>query len=50
MNKPISPELHGVLDYSTVLVTAAAPSLFGFSDRAAKVCYALAGATWRSRR
>ena len=43
MDKPISPELHGVLDYSTVLMTAAAPSLLGFSDRASKVCYALAG-------
>lgn len=43
MEKPITPTVHGVLDYSTVLLTAAAPSLFGFSPRAAKTCYALAG-------
>lgn len=43
MRKPITPSLHGILDYGTVLVTAAAPSLFGFSERAANTCYALAG-------
>lgn len=43
MDKPISPTLHGALDYATVLLTAAAPSLFGFSDRAANTCYALVG-------
>lgn len=43
MRRPISPDMHGVLDYSTVLLTAAAPKLFGFSDRAAKTCAALAG-------
>ncbi len=43
MNKPITPTLHGIIDYGTVLMTAAAPSLFGFSERAANTCYALAG-------
>ncbi|HEX5726598.1 MAG TPA: hypothetical protein VFX98_14075 [Longimicrobiaceae bacterium] len=43
MRKPISPDLHGVIDYSSVLLTAAAPKLFGLSDRAAKTCAALAG-------
>lgn len=43
MRKPITPRRHGVVDYSTVLLTAAAPSLFGFSRPAARVCYALAG-------
>lgn len=43
MQKPISPDLHGLLDYSTVLLTAAAPSLVDMSDEAARTCYTLAG-------
>ncbi len=35
MNKPISPLLHGVLDYATVLATAALPAALRFSPRAA---------------
>lgn len=43
MRKPISPTLHGVLDYGTVVATAAAPSLFGFPPQAARLAYGLAG-------
>lgn len=43
MQKPISPDMHGMIDYSTVLMTAAAPNLLGMSDRAAQTCYTLAG-------
>lgn len=43
MQKPISPDMHGMLDYSTVLMTAAAPSLLGMSEDAARACYGLAG-------
>lgn len=43
MNRPISPALHGVLDYATVVTTAAAPQLFGFPDTASRLCYTLAG-------
>ena len=41
--KPISPTLHGVLDYATCAFFAAAPSLFGFTGAYAVVCYLLAG-------
>lgn len=43
MKKPISPELHGVLDYATAAATAAAPRVFGFPEAAERLCYALAG-------
>jgi hypothetical protein len=43
MNKPISPRAHGVLDYATSAATALAPTLLGFPEPAAKLCYALAG-------
>ena len=43
MPHPISARAHGVLDYATSLVTAAAPSLFGFPKPATALCYALAG-------
>lgn len=42
MPKPISPLLHGVLDYSTVALTALAPTLFGFGPTGTAVAYALA--------
>jgi type II secretory pathway pseudopilin PulG len=42
MERPITPEMHGLVDYATVLMTAAAPSVLPMSDRAAKTCYALA--------
>jgi hypothetical protein len=41
--KPISPTLHGVLDYMTCALFAAAPSIFGFTGAYATVCYLLAG-------
>ena len=44
MQKPISPTTHGILDYSTVAATAAAPSVLGLSDRAAGAAYGVAGA------
>lgn len=43
MRKPISPTVHGVLDYATVLATAAAPTLFRFPRDAARLAYGLAG-------
>jgi hypothetical protein len=43
MNRPISPKLHGVLDYATVVTTLAAPRLLGFPDSATRACDALAG-------
>jgi len=43
MKKPISPRTHGVLDYATVVATAAAPRIFGFPEQAARLCYGLAG-------
>jgi len=36
MNKPISPRMHGVLDYSTLLTTVAAARLLDFSRPAAR--------------
>ena len=32
MNRPISPTVHGVIDYLSSAAFAAAPSLFGFRD------------------
>jgi hypothetical protein len=43
MRKPISPDMHAMLDYSTVLMTAAAPRMLGFSPRAARTAEILAG-------
>jgi hypothetical protein len=43
MKKPISPKTHVVLDYATVVATAAAPKLFGFPEQAARLAYGLAG-------
>jgi hypothetical protein len=36
MKRPISPRMHGVLDYSTLLATAAAARLLDFSRPAAR--------------
>ena len=41
--KPISPTVHGVLDYATCAFFAAAPSLFNLQGTYATVCYVLAG-------
>ena len=41
--KPIEPRLHGYLDYVTVLIFLASPSLFGLTGAAAALAYALAG-------
>ena len=41
--KPISPFLHGVLDYATCAFFALAPTLFNFHGAYATVCYLLAG-------
>jgi hypothetical protein len=43
MQKPISPTIHGALDYSTMAATLAAPKLLDFPTRAAWTAYALAG-------
>ena len=42
MEKPISPTMHGALDYSTMAAKLAAPKLLDFPDRAAQAAYALA--------
>ncbi|ALW84599.1 hypothetical protein AUC43_05575 [Hymenobacter sedentarius] len=41
--KPISPKVHGVLDYATCAFFALAPSLFNLHGAYATVCYVLAG-------
>lgn len=41
--KPISPTLHGVLDYATCAFFAFAPTLFNLHGTYATVCYLLAG-------
>lgn len=43
MWKPITPRTHGLLDYTTVAATAAAPRILGFAPPAARTAYALAG-------
>jgi hypothetical protein len=43
MEKPISPTMHGALDYSTVALTAAAPMVLDLPERAAMAAYSLAG-------
>ncbi len=41
--KLISPSFHGVLDYATVLIFLAAPSLLSFGEVPRLIAYALAG-------
>jgi hypothetical protein len=43
MAKPISPTLHGVLDYATVATTLLAPRLLDFPEPAARASRLLAG-------
>jgi hypothetical protein len=43
MKKPISPRLHGVLDYTTVATLAAAPRMMNFPERATRAADTLAG-------
>lgn len=43
MKKPISPRVHGMVDYATVATTAAVPALLNFPQNAARACWALAG-------
>jgi len=43
MKRPISPMMHGVLDYATVAATAAVPRLMGFPKQATMAADALAG-------
>lgn len=43
MKKPITPTIHGAIDYSTVAAVAAAPRLLDLPKPAAALCYALAG-------
>ncbi len=44
MLKPISPTVHGAMDYATVVGTVAAPTLLKMPDRAAGLAYGLASA------
>lgn len=43
MRKPISPRMHGMLDYSTVAAVAALPSVIDMPARARNLFYGLAG-------
>ncbi len=43
MTKPISPRVHGVLDYAIVAIFLNAPMVFGFTGRPAAALYWLAG-------
>lgn len=44
MQKPISPKVHGVIDYLTVPLLLAAGPLFGFNGQPAETTSTLAGA------
>jgi len=44
MLKPISPTMHGAMDYMTVMGTAAAPRLLDLPGRAGKAAYGIAAA------
>jgi hypothetical protein len=44
MAKPISPKLHGIIDYLAVPLLVAAGPLFGFAGRAAQITSTVAGA------
>ena len=43
MKRPISPAMHGVMDYATVAATVAVPRLLNFPARATRTADALAG-------
>lgn len=43
MRKPISPRMHGVLDYTTVAAVAALPAVLDMPARAKGLFYGLAG-------
>ena len=43
MQKPISPKVHGVIDYLTVPLLLAAGPLFGFEGQPAEITSTLAG-------
>lgn len=43
MKKPISPTVHGILDYATVATAASVPRLMGFPKRATMAADMLAG-------
>jgi hypothetical protein len=43
LTRPISPRVHGILDYATVVVFLNAPMVFGFSGTPSAVLYWLAG-------
>lgn len=43
MKKPITPFVHGVIDYATSAAVAAAPKLMRLDRRASAAAYALAG-------
>jgi hypothetical protein len=42
LQKPITPYMHGVIDYTTVAALAVAPRLMRFPARASRAAYALA--------
>ncbi len=43
MTRPISPRVHGILDYATVVIFLNAPMVLGFSATPSAVLYWLAG-------
>lgn len=42
MKKPISPRVHGMIDYATVATVATVPALMHFPPQAARTAWALA--------
>ena len=42
MRKPITPRLHGILDYATIAATLVAPRVLGFPKAAEQLSYGLA--------
>ena len=43
MQKPITPKVHGIIDYTTSSAVSMAPKLLNMPKRAAALCYGLAG-------
>ena len=43
MTRPISPRVHGILDYASVAIFVNAPLVFGFAGASASALYWLAG-------
>jgi hypothetical protein len=44
MSGPLSPRIHGFIDYGSVVLLLLSPMLFGFAGVPATLCYLFAGA------